>query len=216
MSSEKNGVCTIDDIARALGVSKTTVSRAISGKGRIGEETRQRVMEFIEQHDYRPNAVAKSLAQNRTFNLALVLPEDCGSHDMPFFQSCMAGICEVASEHDYDVLVSMVNSRDLGQLERVIHNHKVDGVIVGRSTVDSPVTALLKEKGVPFVVVGHAEEPDILCVDDNNQAACEALTSLLLSMGMGRLALLGGDESFFVTRSRLAGFTQAHRKADAP
>ena len=54
---------TIEDVADALGVSKTTVSRAISGKGRIGEVTRKRVLEFIELNNYKPNVVAKGLAQ---------------------------------------------------------------------------------------------------------------------------------------------------------
>lgn len=56
-------VYTIDDIARELGISKTTVSRAISGKGRLSAETRARVLDFIKEHNFRPNAVAKSLAQ---------------------------------------------------------------------------------------------------------------------------------------------------------
>ena len=63
METEEKKVYTIDDIARELGVSKTTVSRTISGKGRIGQATRERVLEFIEKHDYRPNVMAKGLAQ---------------------------------------------------------------------------------------------------------------------------------------------------------
>ena len=66
---------TIDDIARDLGVSKTTISRAISGKGRIGAETRTRVLEYIEKCNYRPSAAAKGLAESRTYNVALVLPK---------------------------------------------------------------------------------------------------------------------------------------------
>ena len=57
---------TIADIAQELGVSKTTVSRAMSGKGRIGEETRKRVQAYIETHHYSPNVVAKGLAQSKT------------------------------------------------------------------------------------------------------------------------------------------------------
>ena len=57
---------TIADVAEALGVSKTTVSRAISGKGRIGAETREKVLAYIEEHNYTPNVIAKSLAQSKT------------------------------------------------------------------------------------------------------------------------------------------------------
>ena len=67
---EKN--ITIADVAEALGVSKTTVSRAISGKGRIGRETRERVLAYIEEHDYKPNVIAKGLAQSKTYNICVV------------------------------------------------------------------------------------------------------------------------------------------------
>ena len=101
---------TIGDIAQELGVSKTTVSRAISGKGRIGEQTRKRVLEYIEERHYSPNVVAKGLAQNKTFNLGMVLPGDYNIVELPFFQKCMLGISRVASARGYDVLISMVTA----------------------------------------------------------------------------------------------------------
>ena len=67
---------TISDVAEALGVSKTTVSRAISGKGRIGAATRKRVLEYIQEHDYKPNVIARGLAQSKTFNICVVMPGD--------------------------------------------------------------------------------------------------------------------------------------------
>lgn len=76
MTEEEKRIYTIDDIARELGVSKTTVSRAISGKGRIGQATRERVLAFIKEHDYRPNVVARGLAQRKTYNIALLMPKD--------------------------------------------------------------------------------------------------------------------------------------------
>ena len=86
---------TIDDIAKALGISKTTVSRAISGKGRIGNATRERVLTYIEEHDYRPNVIARGLAQQRTYNIAVVWPMEADLIDMPFFQKVLVGIAEV-------------------------------------------------------------------------------------------------------------------------
>lgn len=65
MGNEEKKNITIADVAEALGVSKTTVSRAISGKGRIGQETRDRVLKYIEEHDYKPNVIAKGLAQSK-------------------------------------------------------------------------------------------------------------------------------------------------------
>ena len=67
-----DGKITIDDVARALGISKTTVSRAISGKGRVGDDTRLRVLEYIEEHNYRPNLMARALAQQKTYNIGVI------------------------------------------------------------------------------------------------------------------------------------------------
>ena len=129
MDTEEKKIYTIEDIARELGVSKTTVSRAISGKGRIGQATRERVLKFIEEHDYRPNVLARGLAQKKTYNLALLLPKDYAVTEFPFFKDCMNGICEVASEHDYDIIISMVSGEDISQIQRLELNRKVDGMI---------------------------------------------------------------------------------------
>ena len=94
--SEQYKNITISDVAEALGVSKTTVSRAISGKGRIGEATRQRILEYIEEHDYKPNVIAKGLAQSRTYNICVVMPGNYSLVDLPFFQEIIMGIQEVA------------------------------------------------------------------------------------------------------------------------
>ena len=98
---------TISDIAEALGISKTTVSRAISGKGRIGEDTVRRVQEYIKEHDYIPNPMAKGLASQRTYNIAWIMPGDSYITDLPFFQRCMIGVTNEASAHDYDVIISL-------------------------------------------------------------------------------------------------------------
>lgn len=82
----ENKKMTIDDIARELQVSKTTVSRAISGKGRISKSTRERVIRYIQEMNYKPNAIAKGLAQQKTYNIGFVMPNDYSLVDLPFFQ----------------------------------------------------------------------------------------------------------------------------------
>lgn len=83
------GKMTIADVADALNISKTTVSRAISGKGRIGAETRRRVMEYIEEHNYKPSVIAKGLAQSKSYNIGWVMPSDYSVVDLPFFRSAL-------------------------------------------------------------------------------------------------------------------------------
>ena len=101
-------------------MSKTTVSRAISGKGRIGKATRERVLAYIEEHNYKPNVLAKGLAQLKTYNIGVMLPEDYTVVDLPFFQSCLVGIEETAISLDYDILLTMSRGRDCAQLVRMV------------------------------------------------------------------------------------------------
>ena len=200
---------TIGDIAEELGVSKTTISRAISGKGRIGEKTRKRVLSYIEEHNYRPNIIARGLAQNKTFNLGVVLPGDYNVAELPFFQKCMLGITRVASASGYDVLLSMVTARNTTQLKRAVANRKIDGAILTRTLADDKAMKYLLENGVPFVAIGSAEDERVVQVDNDHRSACRELTEKLLESGIRKLALIGSDESHIVTENRLRGFEDA-------
>lgn len=204
---------TISDVAEALGVSKTTVSRAISGKGRIGEATKQKVLAYIDAHDYKPNVIARGLAQSKTFNLCVVMPGDYALVDLPFFQEVIAGIQEIAGLNEYDILLCISQENDISNLERIIRNCKVDGVILLRTFLKDLQIELLQEKQIPFVTTGSSTYKNIKQVDNDHQSACKELTSILLMRKMHRIALLGGTESFVVTQSRLLGYHEAFAEA---
>lgn len=204
-----NKKMTIDDIARDLEVSKTTVSRAISGKGRISEETRNRVLAYIEKMQYQPNSIAKSLAQSKTYNIAMVIPGECDLIEMPFFQNSMQGVCEQATNQEYDVMLVMNKNNDLSNLSRMISNHKVDGVILSRSFVKNEAADFLKEKEVPFVLMGTSKDTEILQVDNNHRAACKELVNQLISQGCEKIGLIGSNADFVVNKTRLQGFQDA-------
>lgn len=206
-----NKKMTIADVAEALQVSKTTVSRAISGKGRISEETRARVLAYIEENDYKPNVIAKGLAQQKTYNIALVIPSDCNLVDMPFFQNSMQGICEEASRHDYDVMLVTTSGNRLANLDRMVANHKVDGVILSRSVTKDRAAGFLKEHQIPFVLMGTSKDKEILQVDNDHRAACCELVTGLLEKGMSRIGLIGGRMDYIVNRTRLQGYRDAFR-----
>lgn len=203
---------TIADVAEALGISKTTVSRAISGKGRIGAETRKRVMDYIAEKNYHPSVVAKGLAQSKTYNIGWVMPGQSGMTDLPFFHRCLNGINEVASGADYDLLISMVYDNDVSQLARVIRNHKVDGFILGRTLVDDPCVRLLQENDIPFVVIGSTPNENVIQIDNDHVSACRELTSVLLMKGIQKIALIGGDSNHVVNQTRKQGFEEAIRE----
>ncbi len=210
MSNEK---ITIDDVAKALGISKTTVSRAISGKGRVGSETRDKVMEFIEKHNYRPNVSAKALASQRTYNIGVVWPDDYNAVDLPFFQRCMIGMTEATSSVGVDILISLITGDDISGLKRLVENRKVDGIVLTRTLVEDIPAAYLKECGLPFVVVGKSNDPDIISVDNDNFGACRELTSILIAKGLKRLALIGGSTNHIITQTRYEGYEAAFKDA---
>jgi DNA-binding LacI/PurR family transcriptional regulator len=201
---------TISDVADALGVSKTTVSRAISGKGRIGEATRQRVIEYITVHDYTPNVIAKGLAQSKTFNLCVVMPGNYALVDLPFFQEAIIGIQETAEQMQYDILLCISRENDVSSLERILSNRKVDGVMLLRTFVKDPQIELLLSKHIPFVTVGSTEYKHVAQIDHDHENACCELTAILLSQGMERIALLGGNDHFVVNKSRFRGYEKAY------
>ncbi len=209
MNTNTEGTCTIADIARELGVSKTTVSRAISGKGRISAETRNRVLSFIEENKYRPNPLAKGLANSRTYNICWAMPGDSSMTDLPFFQRCLLGIVETAAKYDYDILISMTYEENTVQLGRIVENRKADGVILGRTLMQDKNVQLLKDKGIPFVVIGSTDEDGVTQVDNDHVKACRELTDILIMKGMRRFSLIGGDMNHMVNRTRYEGFSSA-------
>lgn len=209
MAEDKN--LTIGDIAEKLGVSKTTVSRAISGKGRIGAETREKVIRYIKEHDYRPNVIARGLAQSRTYNIGLVIPGNYNLVELPFFQNCMLGISKTASMLDYDVLISVVMPDDISRLRRVVINHKVDGVILTRTLIEDASVAYLKETGIPFVTIGSTKDDAVVQIDNDHRSACKEMTEKLLAQGMEKIALIGGSQRYIVNDNRLGGFMEAYK-----
>lgn len=203
---------TISDIARSLGVSKTTVSRAISGKGRLSEATRNRVLQYIEDHDYRPNLIAKSLAQSKTFNIGVVLPADTYLTEIPFFQRCLMGISDMAASFDYDVVVTTTTENDISLLKRLIKNNKVDGVVLTRPVINDEAVEYLKQASIPFVVIGSSEDEEVIQIDNNHLEGCFELTSILIKSGYSMMALLTGNQRHIVSVSRYKGFLKAFKE----
>ncbi len=132
---------TIDDIARDLGVSKTTVSRAISGKGRISAATRNKIMDYAAQNNYRPSAAAKGLAECRTRNLMLVIPENAP-------QKLLRGVWEEATRQEYNILLCYATRDGKAALTRALDNRKVDGVIL--AVEDAALLKLLQQRQFPY------------------------------------------------------------------
>lgn len=207
---------TIDDIARELGVSKTTVSRAISGKGRISAATRDRVQAYIELHNYRPSAAAKGLAESRTYNLALALPRDFINLDIPFVRHTMSAICEEAFRHNYNVIICLCTDDDPDHLARILDYRKADAVILTRTVENDRLLDFLTSRGFPFATLGSLPQVNhgkaMVEADHDQLGGCYAFSLKFLESGTGKVAMLTNDISYIVNQSRLAGFQRACRE----
>ena len=210
---ERKQNLTIDDIARDLGVSKTTVSRAISGKGRISPATRTRIQEYIQKCNYRPSAAAKGLAESRTYNLALVLPKSLFKMNIPFTRNIMSAICEEAFLQDYNILICLATDDNPAPLLRTLDNRKVDGVILSRTIEGDSLIDLLNQRGIPFATLGSlpagCRGQATVEADHDQVGGCRTFTMAFLQNNRDKVALLGQDMDYVVNQSRALGFRQA-------
>lgn len=212
----KNDSVSIQDIADALGVSKSTVSRVISGKGRIGDQTRDRVLKYIDDINYRPNSIAKGFSESKTYNIGVVLPMDKHLVEIPYFQACLLGISQALTEMDYDVLVVTTLEDDIPNLKRIVENRKVDGIIVTRLLVNDLQVNYLESVGIPYLVIGAPDREGLTYIDSNNRQACMEMTSSLLKTGYQKAALLLGSSTHVVNQHRAEGFKEAYLAAEIP
>lgn len=211
MADDTKQKVTVLKIAQELGLSATTVSRALSGKGRVSEATRQRIQEYIKAQGIVPaTRENKSFTTRNTKVILVTVPAEGNYALMPYFSQILFTACDYFSMHDYQVMVAKTDEDDITSLRQIIERHKADGVLLTRTISHAPDIRYLQEKNVPFVALGSYDDPDVYQVDVNQVAGCRELTSLLLRTGIRDMALLCARRSHIVTQSRLKGFLQAY------
>ena len=205
---------TLDEMAKELGVSKSTVSRALSGKGRIGAQTRQRIRQFVqEQQD---GSIREADKETKTGNLGVSFPDDIFVSGNQYFFECLLGIYEAVALMDYNVLITAGTAQDISGIRNFVEQNKVDGMILTRSLEDDRALRYLAERNFPTGVTGLCGFDNIIQVDTDNEGAAEMLTSLLIGKGYRRFALILDDMSYHVNRSRYEGFYKAVLKNGLP
>lgn len=202
----------LKELSDKLGLSQTTVSRALNGYPEVKEKTRVRVRDAAAKYNYRPNTRAKSLATGRAMAIGHVLPSS--SHEMinPIFADFIAGAGETYSEAGYDMILSIVKDEDEERTYREIANKKsVDGIIVHGPRFPDPRIPLLQELGLPFLVHGRSQtdDRDYPWLDVNNRSAFRRATEFLLDQGHTRIALINGIETMNFAARRRVGFEEA-------
>lgn len=215
-SSDQTEKLTVERIAQALDISSTTVSRALSGKGRISEKTRARVLEYVQQSELDTGLLDRRRERQATYNLAFVIPSHFVQLDLPFLRKCMGGVCRMAAQRGYDILLCYADPQDTVQLERQLKAHKVDGVILSRTMTADPCLTLVRRYGIPYVAIGRLPERGALQVDNDQAGAAYELTRLLLQMGTRRIAYIGGSDVYTVNVDRMEGYLRALVEYDAP
>ncbi|WP_298499532.1 LacI family DNA-binding transcriptional regulator [uncultured Maritimibacter sp.] len=208
---------TLKELAQALGLSPTTVSRALNGFPEVSEETRKKVRAAAEAYGYRPNMRARSLATGRAMAIGHVIPIQSG-HEMvnPVFADFIAGAGEVYSGAGYDMLISIVpDDRQQQAYEDFRTKGSVDGIIVHAPRLGDKRIQLINDVGIPFVVHGRASDSGeaYSWVDMNNFRAFERATKLLLDLGHTRIGLVNGLEDMDFAIRRRAGVEAALRAA---
>lgn len=205
---------TMDEIAAKLGVSKSTVSRALSGKGRIGEETRRKIIDFASANGQTASAERNSFrTMKQTGNLGVVLPADAYVSGSAFFHECLLGICDYANNMDYNVVLTTSTANDISGIHDLVERGKVDGIILTRAIENGQDIDYLTEIGFPCALTGTAPSKGIIQVDSDNEMAAETLTSMLIGKGYRKFALLVDEMDFNVNRQRHDGFCRAVTKA---
>ncbi|MDR2751884.1 MAG: LacI family transcriptional regulator [Clostridiales bacterium] len=194
---------TIDDVAAALSVSKSTVSRAVTGNGRISKVTRRRVLQYMEEHNYRPNLIAQNLVKGCSFNLAFLVPEREELLNTYFFLQCLLGAEAKAAESSNEVILVPT---ELERVKRLVERRKVDGAILSRSVENDEVMEYLIESKAPFVLIGSTDRDGVTQVDGDHRAAARMLTRMMLERHGLKPALLNGKRTHLVNRARAEGF----------
>ena len=203
----------LKELAAKLGLSPTTVSRALNGYPEVNEATRERVVAAARRHNYRPNARAIRLATGRAMAVGHVLPLNLRNEMMnPIFSDFTAGAAEIYSRHGYDMMLTIVpDDAEEATYRDLMSRGAVDGVIVQGMKTNDPRIRVLRDIGLPFVVHGRATGVDVdyNWVDVNNRRAFHRATQFLLDLGHQRIALVNGSESQDFALRRKAGMVDA-------
>ena len=203
----------LKQLASRLGLSPTTVSRALNGYPEVNEATRERVKAAALRHNYRPNTRAIQLATGRAMAVGHVIPL-ATKHEIvnPVFADFIAGAGEVYSRNDYDMILSVVPDAEEEATYRGARSKgNVDGVILHGPKLDDPRIPLLREIGLPFVVHGRSTGTagSYPWVDVNNRRAFQRAAEFLLDLGHRRIALVNGLEFMDFAIRRRTGYLDA-------
>jgi DNA-binding LacI/PurR family transcriptional regulator len=212
-----NKSVTIKDIAKRLGISKSTVSRAIGGRADVHPDTKKRILELAASLQYAPNALAINLKQQRTNTIGVIVPETINS----FFARALGGIQTRADLAGINVMICQSNESYITEKKNIrsLVANRVDGMIVSisRETDSSEHFRTLTEQGTPLVFFDRIcdDIPASRVITDNYDVTCEG-TRHLIEQGCKRIAFVAGPLHLYNTRNRLQAYIDTLQKHHLP
>jgi DNA-binding LacI/PurR family transcriptional regulator len=213
---EKSAV-TIKDIAKMLGISKSTVSRALCGRSDIHPETKKKIIDLANQLKYEPNTLAINLKQQKTNTIGVIVPETINR----FFARAVGGIQKRADMAGVNVMICQSNESYISEKKNLhsLMSSRVDGLVVSISheTDRSDHFSTLLEKGIPLVFFDRiCEDIDASQVCTDNYEVALQGTEHLITQGCKRIAFVAGPPHLSNSRSRLQGYLDALAKYKIP
>lgn len=201
----------IKEIAKASGVSPSTVSRVLNNNPLISPETREHVLKVMREYHYVPNAMARGLSNRKASTITLLVNnENAESFDNLFFHKVMYGVESVLYKSDLFLMISNFQDSRLGKerLIRMVQGRLTQGIIVPAFLLTPELLKTLEELAVPFVVLGEPASAAVSFdwVDINNAQGGQLAVQHLLSMGYRRIAFLSGSTATIFNRNRLSGY----------
>lgn len=208
---------TIIDIAKELNLSKSTVSRALTGHKSVKPDTRQAVLELAEKLDYQRNMLAISLITKKTNTIGIIVPEFHSS----YFPKAIIGAQEVASKAGYSTVICQSDETYETEVAntRVMLANQVDGILVSitKETRNFDHLKIFQRKGIPIVFFNRVcDEMDVPKVIVDDYDGSFRAVSHLIERGRKRIAHLAGPSSLKISEKRLNGYKAALRKHNIP
>ncbi len=182
---------TIKDVAKAAGVSYATVSRALNNRPDVNEQTRENILRIAQDMGYQPNAIARSLVNQRTNIIALIVPDV----SLPFFADLSRSISDAAASAGFTVMVCNTgwNREKEQEMMKIMQEQRVAGVIVKPTGFYEPGT--FETIDVPLVAFWHPSQDKTNYVEVDHRQGSRLAVTHLIDRGFKRIAYLGGTES---------------------
>ncbi len=208
---------TIKDIAKKVGVAPSTVSRAINGNAVISKETRDRILEAMEEMNYHPNSLARNFASGNTFAIGLVIDaKDEQTFSNTFFNRSVFAIEKVAQNFGYSLIITNDKEEEKqSSVEKMVFEKKVDGIILPSSSATPKLIRILKKQKFPFIILGEPEieKTETSWVDINNTEGSEMAVEHLVKSGYKKIAFIVENRRTVFSIKRMEGYKKELLKA---